>query len=738
MENSRLIAVYALLAIAIFQTPVIATTQDTEIEKGFLNLPVDLRARYKQEIQQLSFTGYEEPAYYEAFLSRLDARVFDRADVVRFLHDLTQAMYDHDRGDRWLAALAIDLDRQELAAIRGVAIQEEIELLEVTLRDGRVLLGTGGPLSRHFRGIPEESLQEQRYLDPNLGVPGIGGLWLAKGDLNAAKRVMRPTPRAILVAGYSESFDEDGRLVIDGHWFRPGRGTELEKIALDVREVTNGGVWFENPVLHLRALRYTADYPELAIHQALDVDFQREMGWLDAPATRPALPAALLELIETLRADAPEIAWPTPFNPDPGRAAAVLARDDLVFGEPSDSLLRIRYALTYGDDLPRSALLQPRDFLTLERRVMACLDGRPLQIATDAPTDPDTLLAVIRHAPRFDPTPGPLSPQAPVLLHLPADYSPWRTFPVMIALHGQGGAPQNELDAWVELCDREGVILVCPPHGSQGSESGDSRGGARDKESDDALQDTVRRVLLSTNADPDRVYVTGISMGAARTWHMIQTYPGRFAAAAPEIRGPSSYNGRFPLLPNAASVAVIQLEGEFDGENTTASRRAVFELKKLGGEAQYLESRALGHVRMSWRYPAVLHALLGHRRDAHPSEIDQRAFHRFRAGNAWLQILDSNRTHAWDREDGAFVLADLTGVKASFARGTVTLTRTKGDPTSVQIFHDPALMGEQIQIRSGGKSLRWTPAPTVQHVLERVMATGDRSRLYGDSIQFDL
>lgn len=52
---------------------------------------------------------------------------------------------------------------------------------------------------------------------------------------------------------------------------------------------------------------------------------------------------------------------------------------------------------------------------------------------------------------------------------------------------------------------------------------------------EDDLLDIMDLVLETHHADPDRVYLTGISYGGFGTWYMAEKHPGRFAAIAPVV-----------------------------------------------------------------------------------------------------------------------------------------------------------------------------------------------------------
>ena len=52
-------------------------------------------------------------------------------------------------------------------------------------------------------------------------------------------------------------------------------------------------------------------------------------------------------------------------------------------------------------------------------------------------------------------------------------------------------------------------------------------------ESEGDLLTIVDATLAECHADPDRVYLTGLSYGGFGTWYMASRYPDRWAAAAP-------------------------------------------------------------------------------------------------------------------------------------------------------------------------------------------------------------
>ncbi|MGD0091271.1 MAG: prolyl oligopeptidase family serine peptidase [Planctomycetota bacterium] len=120
------------------------------------------------------------------------------------------------------------------------------------------------------------------------------------------------------------------------------------------------------------------------------------------------------------------------------------------------------------------------------------------------------------------------------LLYLPAGYQDSKEkWPLMLFLHGAGerGADLEKVKVHgpPKLIAKEGkafpFILVspqCPDDGFWSSE-------LQLEELNALLDDLVARYRI----DPERIYLTGLSMGGFGTWSLACRYPGRFAALAP-------------------------------------------------------------------------------------------------------------------------------------------------------------------------------------------------------------
>lgn len=130
----------------------------------------------------------------------------------------------------------------------------------------------------------------------------------------------------------------------------------------------------------------------------------------------------------------------------------------------------------------------------------------------------------------FGPNPGRLA----MYVHLPPGLPPG--LPLVVALHGcrQTAADFDDETGLVALADETPFVLVLPQQSPDNMalrcfrwyDDGDNRPGAGESASILAMIDTA---LARYGADPQRVYVLGLSAGGAMTAVMLADYPDRFA-----------------------------------------------------------------------------------------------------------------------------------------------------------------------------------------------------------------
>ena len=101
----------------------------------------------------------------------------------------------------------------------------------------------------------------------------------------------------------------------------------------------------------------------------------------------------------------------------------------------------------------------------------------------------------------------------------------------------------------------------------------------------------VDELLKNLPIDPDRIYVTGLSMGGFGTWDAISRHPQRFAAAVPVCGGCDLSQAK-----KIAHVPIWAYHGTKDQVVKVERTREIVEaLKAAGSNPKYVEYSEVGH-----------------------------------------------------------------------------------------------------------------------------------------------
>jgi predicted peptidase len=198
----------------------------------------------------------------------------------------------------------------------------------------------------------------------------------------------------------------------------------------------------------------------------------------------------------------------------------------------------------------------------------------------------------------------------PYQVYIPRDYPDREAWPVILFLHGAGergddGVLQTAVGLGPAIrhdVARYPAIIVFPQAPRDSSWTGAPA---------EAALAALDRTLRELATDPDRVYLTGISMGGHGSWYLAYRQPDRFAAVVPVC----GWVGARANLPASARVVshedgapfealARRLGGTptwiFHGEVDPAvpveeSRQAAAALTEAGGDVRYTELPGVGH-----------------------------------------------------------------------------------------------------------------------------------------------
>ena len=205
--------------------------------------------------------------------------------------------------------------------------------------------------------------------------------------------------------------------------------------------------------------------------------------------------------------------------------------------------------------------------------------------------------------------------EQPYRVYVPSAYDGKRPLPVVFVLHGTGGTENTffedkrmEPGLIARLSEKYGVLVVSP----LGRGTTEYRGTGEN----DVLA-VLADVRKRYRADPDRLYITGQSMGGTGAIYLTFRHPDLFAATAPLA---AAYG--FPwLAANARHVPSWWMSGADDEAFYHAGIRAgVDRMKQLGLDVRLDMLPGEGHDGGLKRLDEVFAWLLKHRRVAHPRE----------------------------------------------------------------------------------------------------------------------
>jgi predicted peptidase len=190
--------------------------------------------------------------------------------------------------------------------------------------------------------------------------------------------------------------------------------------------------------------------------------------------------------------------------------------------------------------------------------------------------------------------------------HLPKNVAAGKKLPLVLFLHGAGERGTNnvsQLKHGVSALLQHGAkandpaVLLAPqcPSGMQWvNVPWSAPSHTMPEQPSDSMRlalALLREKLATLPIDPDRVYVTGVSMGGYGTWDAIQREPALFAAALPICGG-----GDTARAPSIKNIPVWTFHGDKDtAVPVNRSRDMAKALEACGGKIQYREYPGAGH-----------------------------------------------------------------------------------------------------------------------------------------------
>jgi len=200
--------------------------------------------------------------------------------------------------------------------------------------------------------------------------------------------------------------------------------------------------------------------------------------------------------------------------------------------------------------------------------------------------------------------------QIPYHLFVPSKWTPTTRLPLIVILHGNGVSADTPFERnegiMGKLAEQRGYIVVAPtgyrttslynnpyemvaavrPAGAGGGQ-GKGKGGGGGKNAPLTDEDRMRgeqdvmnvadMIAKEYNADPDRTYLVGNSVGGGATWYLGQKYLDRWAAIVPTV-GPIK-DDAFPY-DRLKNMPILVIHGDADTTMSFDGTKAMVEHAK--------------------------------------------------------------------------------------------------------------------------------------------------------------
>jgi predicted esterase len=171
----------------------------------------------------------------------------------------------------------------------------------------------------------------------------------------------------------------------------------------------------------------------------------------------------------------------------------------------------------------------------------------------------------------------------PYRIYVPTTYNDSKAHPLVIALHGMGGDENSYFEAYDKgafkvAAEDHGYIVACP----KGRKPASMYIGDAERD----VMDVIEEVKRAYRIDPDRIYLTGHSMGGFGTWSIAMNHPDVFAALAPVAGGVTNPAN----MSKIAHIPQIVIHGDKDPTVSVERSRVMVAMgKKLGVELKFIE-----------------------------------------------------------------------------------------------------------------------------------------------------
>lgn len=357
-----------------------------------------------------------------------------------------------------------------------------------------------------------------------------------------------------------------------------------------------------------------------------------------------------------------------------------------------------------------------------------------------APRDP--ALAAPGKSLRIEVAAAKEGPATAYWLSLPFEYHPDHAYPLIVALHGEQGTPQQELQGYWGGTEerggqsqRHGYIVIAPEYVPQASKN---KGYDFSPEAHQIVIDSLRDALLRCSVDANRVFLAGHGMGGDAAWDMGLSHPHLFAGVIP-INGAIDHFA--PIYwENGKTLPMFTIGGELDRDLMDRNVGTLMKFMQNNFDLIYAEYNGAGPE----TYYSEIHALFDWmsrlRRGPPPRQITVRALRESDTSFWWFEfsgIPENLKGINWANTKQQPVHPLI--VSAKVTPGNTIIIDSRAASHTVWLARGDGLVdfNKRLHVKINGKQV-WNDfvKPDLMAMLEHVRIHGDRQLLYWGVLEF--
>ena len=321
---------------------------------------------------------------------------------------------------------------------------------------------------------------------------------------------------------------------------------------------------------------------------------------------------------------------------------------------------------------------------------------------------------------------------------VPPEYSPSRSYPVLVAFPPESLPASFVIDHWGTLARLNGFVLVVPELYSTEAATYEGSAGQHQR-----FLGMMTRLKQSIHVDDRRVFVAGHGIGGEAAVDMATSHPDLFAGvisvASPgrrQFQWTAQNDVRLPWY-----VVIGSRQNQWlDRSGVLLSRLFRQSKQRTFSDAMFVKYPERGFESYFEEVPSIFEWMERYERPGYPDRIEAVTTRSTDTDWSWLQLRNIQPR---------FVSLDAAHAWSETPRGTGTLSARLTDangiilrslPGEATIRLNPAMPGIDVQkpivVLSGRHRETINYKPDIQHMLEVFRETGDRDRLC--FMQFDV